>query len=174
MKLKSGSIIVCTMFLVIIFSSMPLILAQEQIWETCQISAYGTEIEEDLEVKHFKFTTATPPSGSEIPNTIYIMDNDSGENYTVTLEAGDVVSVIYEDANVIEINVAPEQARYTIEFDGSVSFVSINSINIPEFPIIFIVPMFIAATLLALIYRRKRLSPCSRPALFCSQQTTHQ
>ena len=159
MKLKIGSIAICTVLIVIIFSSMPLIFAQGQIWETCQISAYGTAIEEDIEVKSFRFTTATPPSGLEIPNTIYMMDNDNGENYTITLAEGDVVVVNYEDINIMDIEVASEQSRWTILFDGSVSFVSVNSTPIPEFSTILIVPMFVLATLLAIIYRRKRVSP---------------
>ena len=159
MKLKIGSIAICTMLLVIIFSSMPLIFAQSQIWETCQISAYGTAIEEDIEVKSFRFTTVTPPAGLEIPNTIYMMDNDNGENYTITLAEGDVVVVNYEDVNIMDFEVASEQSRWTILFDGSVSFVSVNSTPIPEFSTILIVPMFVLATLLAIIYRRKRVSP---------------
>ena len=159
MKLKIGSIAICTMLIVIIFSSMPLIFAQGQIWETCQISAYGTAIEEDIEVKSFRFTTVTPPAGLEIPNTIYMMDNDNGENYTITLAEGDVVVVNYEDVNIMDFEVASEQSRWTILFDGSVSFVSVNSTPIPEFSTILIVPMFVLATLLAIIYRRKRVSP---------------
>ena len=159
MKLKIGSIAICTVLIVIIFSSMPLIFAQGQIWETCQISAYGTAIEEDIEVKSFRFTTVTPPAGLEIPNTIYMMDNDNGENYTITLAEGDVVVVNYEDINIMDIEVASEQSRWTILFDGSVSFVSVNSTPIPEFSTILIVPMFVLATLLAIIYRRKRVSP---------------
>lgn len=159
MKLKIGSIAICTVLIVIIFSSMPLIFAQSQIWETCQISAYGTAIEEDIEVKSFRFTTVTPPAGLEIPNTIYMMDNDNGENYTITLAEGDVVVVNYEDVNIMDFEVASEQSRWTILFDGSVSFVSVNSTPIPEFSTILIVPMFVLATLLAIIYRRKRVSP---------------
>ncbi|MEJ2113471.1 MAG: hypothetical protein P8X62_07220 [Flavobacteriaceae bacterium] len=158
MKLKTGFIIVSTMLLIITLFNVPSIFAQEQVWEDCQVIAYGTNIFEDHEVESFTFTTAAPPAGSEIPNTISVMDLDTGENHTITLSAGDNVLVIYRDPINKYIEVAAEAGHYTILYEGAATFISINSAAIPEFSSILIIPMFMIATLLAIAYKKKRTS----------------
>ncbi|MCJ7614191.1 hypothetical protein MUO71_05445 [Candidatus Bathyarchaeota archaeon] len=158
MKLKIGFIVASTLFLVIALFNAPLTFAQVGLWDSCQILAYGTNIEEDHEVGSFSFIAAVPPTGSEITNSIAVMDYDSGENYTIILSEGDIVLVIYDTVISMNIEVASEADHYTILFEGSADYVSINSAVIPEFPTILIIPMFMTATLLAIIYRRKRTS----------------
>ena len=158
MKLKTGFIVVSTVLLIITLFNVPSIFAQEQIWEDCQVIAYGTNIFEDHEVESFTFTAAAPPAGSEIPNTISVMDLDTGENHTITLSAGDNVLVIYRDPINKYIEVAAEAGHYTILYEGAATFISINSAAIPEFSSILIIPMFMIATLLAIAYKKKRIS----------------
>ncbi len=158
MKLKTGFIVVSTVLLIITLFNVPSIFAQEQIWEDCQVIAYGTNIFEDHEVESITFTAAAPPAGSEIPNTISVMDLDTGENHTITLSAGDNVLVIYRDPINKYIEVAAEAGHYTILYEGAATFISINSAAIPEFSSILIIPMFMIATLLAIAYKKKRTS----------------
>jgi hypothetical protein len=51
-----------------------------------------------------------------------------------------------------------EPDHFTITFEGEARYVRLNKVDIPEFPPIIIVPLFMTATLLALIYRRKSVS----------------
>ena len=158
MKVKIGLIVACTMFLVIVLFNVPSIFAQERNWESCRISAYGTEVEEEFEVSLIRFTVVLPPTGSEITNTIEVMDSVTRENITITLSDGDRVSINYEDVIYQNIEVASEANHYTISYEGGATFISVNSTEIPEFASIVIIPMFMIATLIALVYRRKRSS----------------
>ena len=145
MKLKIGTIVVCAISFVIIFSSIASVFAQSQIWESCIIYAYGTDVDDEAEAGILRFTAATPPTGSDIPNTIYVMDDDTGENYTITLADGDSVSMNYQFPEYKEIDVAAEADHY-------------NSTAIPEFSSMLIVPLFLIATVLTIVYRKKRTS----------------
>jgi hypothetical protein len=156
MKLKIGTIAVCTISLVIILSIMSLVSAQ--VWEPCIIDAYGTEVDDEMEAGILRFTAVAPPTGSEISNTITVTDGNTGENHTITLADGDSVSMNYENSIYKEIQVAPEAGHYTIYYEGTATFVSVNSDPIPEFSSILIVPLFLIATSLAIAYRRKRNS----------------
>ena len=158
MKLKIETIAVCAISFVIIFSSMASVFAQSQIWESCIIYAYGTDVDDEAEAGILRFTAATPPTGSDIPNTIYVMDDDTGENYTITLADGDSVSMNYQFPEYKEIDVAAEADHYTIYYQGTATYVSVNSTAIPEFSSILIVPLFLIATVLAIVYRKKRIS----------------
>ena len=158
MNVKIGLSVACTMFLVIVLFNVPLMFAQERTWELCQISAYGTEVEDEFEVSLVRFTAVVPPTGSEITNTIKVMDSDTGENITINLSDGDRVSLNYEDVIFKNIMVAPVENHYSIYYEGGATFISINSAEIPEFASIVIIPMFMIATLVALVYRRKRSS----------------
>jgi len=160
MNKKIGLIVSMILFLVIALFSSPLTFAQSAGWAEVQISAYGTNlVEGDPVPETFSFTVVVPPSGSEITNTVYVLNEDTGENYTKTLAPGDIVvaSYIGMSPQVSIINAA-EPDHYIISYDGEATGVSINSTYIPEFSPILIVPMFIAATLLAIFYRRKRTS----------------
>ena len=143
---------------IIIFSSMPLIFAQDQTWESCIIDAYGIEVDDELEASILRFTAVAPPTGSEIPNTITVIDNDTGENHTITLADGDSVSMNYENPIYKEIQVAPEVGHYTIYYEVVATFISINSEPIPEFSSLIIIPLFLMVTVLGIFYRRKRAS----------------
>jgi hypothetical protein len=50
---------------------------------------------------------------------------------------------------------APE-GYWTLEYEGDITRVLIDSVDIPEFSTILLVPLFIVLTLFAIIYRRKQ------------------
>jgi hypothetical protein len=158
---KIGFIVASTLFLVVALFTAPLSFAQIP-WDYCQVSAYLSFYEEDStgSLEWTLFTVATPPSGSEVTNTIYVMNSDTGENYTKNLQNGDSVTIRYDFIIPIKNTVVPasEPDRYIIDYEGEVSNVILNNAAIPEFPPILAVPLFMTATLLAILYRRKRTS----------------
>ena len=157
---KKIGLVVFTILLGIALFNTPLMFAQSQDWDSCEISAYGTNlVEGDPVPEQFGFTVVAPPSGSEITNTIYVLNEDTGENYTKTLSPGDLVNVVYLDTiPSLSINPASEPNHWIISYDGEVSNLTVDGSYIPEFSPILIVPMFMAATILAIVYRRKRTS----------------
>ena len=162
MNKKIGFSVVSTLLLVTALMCVPLTFAQGTYWDYAKISAYGTNVDffetSTSNTQRIAFTVVTPPSGSEITNMIDVMDTDSGENYTINLSVGQRVEVNYQMANPIHNSQEPaeQSEHYIIYYEGSVSGITINAVNIPEFPPILIVPLFMTATLLAILYRRKR------------------
>jgi len=159
MNKKIGFIVVSTLFLVIALFSAPLTFAQIP-WDYCKVSAYGTnlvEFEGTSNPYRYEFTVAALPSGTEITNTVEVMDYDSGENYTINLSIGNIVRVTYDNVNPISNIIVPasESLHYTFDYEGPITSVTVNAIDVPEFPPILIVPLFMTATLLSIIYRRK-------------------
>jgi hypothetical protein len=156
MKLKIGFIVTCTLVLIIGLLNAPLTFAQT--WHSVAISTYATDlVEGDPVPEAFRFTVAQ----SALANTIEVINYDSGENYSRILDPGDLVQVTYLgglDIRLKSFTPGPVDGTFIIEFEGEASAVSINAGNIPEFSPILAVPLFIIATLLALVYRRKRIS----------------
>ena len=153
--------IISTLFLFIALFSAPLSFAQRH-WDYCEVLAYATNADlfQTGDIIYIEFYVAAPPAGSEITNTIYVINYDTGENYTKNLGVGDFVNVRW-DGFVPEsytIEPATDSVHSTIYFEGEVYNVALNYTDIPEFSPILIVPMFITASLLTLIYRKKRTS----------------
>ena len=164
MKLKIGLIAVSTLFLVTALICVPLTFAQTNYWDYAKVSAYGKNLE-DFQTstsnrERYEFTVVVPPTGSEITNTIEVMDDDSGENYTINLSVNDVVRVNYQNTNpsVNSLDPAAQSLHFNINYEGEVTGLTINTVDVPEFPPILTIPLFMIATLLALVYRRKRTS----------------
>ena len=161
MNKKIGLSVASALFLVTAFMCVPFTFAQRE-WDYAKVSAYGTYYDDFLtsttNTERFEFTVAVPPSGSEITNTVEVRDNDSGENYTITLQIGNVVRVDYQNTSplVNRVDQTPGSLNYIIDYEGDVASITINAIDIPEFPSILLVPLFMTVTLLAIIYRRKR------------------
>ena len=138
----------------------PLTFAQElRYWDSCKVSAYGfgfTEMETG-EIRSISFNVAAPPSGSDITNTLEVMDIVTGENYSITLSSGDAIVIRYDSYPPLSYTATPaaESNHYIINFEGAVVNVTIGGAVVPEFPPILAVPLFITATLLAIIYKRK-------------------
>ena len=161
MNKKIGFSVVSTLVLVTVLLYVPLTFAQTY-WDYSKVSAYGTNVDffesSTVNSERFAFDVVEPPSGSNITNTIEVMDNDSGENYTITLSVGDTVQVNYQNANPTQNSQEPaaESQHFIIYYEGPVADIMVNTVDIPEFSLILIVPFFMAATLLALVYRRKQ------------------
>lgn len=142
----------------LVFSSFS--CAQEmRFWDNCKVSAYGYNVAEleTGEIRSISFNVGTPPSGSDIPNTLEVMDYITGENYSMTLVIDDPIIIRYDTYPPItnSITQGEDSSHYIIEFEGAVVNVTIRGDVVPEFPPLIIVPLFIAATLLAIIFRRK-------------------
>jgi hypothetical protein len=161
---KKNQFTIASLFiLVTAFMSIPITLAQTE-WDYCKISAYGTGLDDystsTSNQDRLAFTVVEPPSGSNITNTVEVKDNASGENYTINLAVGERVYIDYQYRIVTENYQTPTSDPDTliIFYEGEVAQVTINNIDVPEFPIILIVPLFMAATLMAIVYRRKNIS----------------
>jgi hypothetical protein len=161
---KTNQFTIASLFiLVTAFMSIPITLAQTE-WDYCKISAYGTGLDDystsTSNQDRLAFTVVEPPSGSNITNTVEVKDNASGENYTINLAVGERVYIDYQYRIVTENYQTPtsDPDILVIFYEGEVAQVTINNIDVPEFPIILIVPLFMAATLMAIVYRRKNIS----------------
>ena len=159
MSKKIVFVVASTLFLVTALVSAPLTFAQ--IFNSVQISAYGTNvIEDNLGAGSLEFTVVVPPAGSEIPNSISAHNIASGENYTMNCSPGDGVMLTFVNLQIdtYTLTAASEPNHFIIFYEGEAGWLQVNGATIPEFSPILIVPMFITATVLAIIYRRKRTS----------------
>ena len=146
--------------LAIVLVYSPLTFAQElRYWDYCKVSAYGYNFAEmeTGDIRTTSFNVATPPSGSDITNTVEVMDYDAGENYTKIFSIDDAIIIRYDNYPPLNYTATPaaDSNHYIIYFEGPVVNISIRGVAIPEFPPILIVPLFMTATLMALAYRRK-------------------
>ena len=141
-----------------IFSS--LVFAQVmRFWDNCKVSAYGYNFAEmeTGEIRSISFNVGTPPTGSDIPNTLEVTDYVTGENHSITLSIDDPIIIRYDSYPPITNTATPgeDSSHYIINFEGAVVNVTIRGDVVPEFPPILIVPLFIISTLIVLIFRRK-------------------
>jgi len=157
---KIGLLSISILILVIAFVNVTSTFAQVH-WDYCKLSAYGTNVAEEVigEIERTVFNVVEPPTGSDITNTVEVTDYATGENYSLNLPVGISVTIRYEGINPINYTMVPasESNHYIIYYEGEVVRVAIAGTDVPEFPPILIVPLFMTATLLALIYRRKRM-----------------
>lgn len=164
MDKKISIISVFTIFLITISITIPVTLAQEEYWNYCKISAYVTNLDDysssSTNTFRYQFTIAEPPAGSNITNTLEVRNDDSGVNYTRDLSIGDVVYFNYANLNPTKnhVNAAEESNYYIIDYEGEVLDLEVNNVLIPEFSPILVSPLFMMATILAIIYRRKKLN----------------
>jgi hypothetical protein len=156
--IKNLRFTVSSIFIIIfVLLNIPLILGQNPAWY-CQVSAYGTNVLENEFAGSVNFDVVTPPSGSNISNTIIAQDLNSGENYTINLSPDEnvLINFSFQVVESYDLIAASEPDNYYITYVGEAIWLQVNGTEVPEFPPILIVPMFIAVTLLAILYRRKR------------------
>ena len=73
MNKKIGFIVLLIVFAITLLN-VPLILAQEKLWDRAIVSAYGELLaESEPPLGSFTFRIETPPTGSEVTNTIILM-----------------------------------------------------------------------------------------------------
>jgi len=155
MKKKIGIIVISSLILGVVLLSVPLTFAPLH-FDYITVSTYTSEYTSG-EVA-FTFKATAPPSGSEIPNTINLVNYGNNENLTVNIQPSGDLIVFSGEAPSISLEPALEPDHFIMSFDGPTARVTINTETIPEFPPILIIPMFIITTLLAIIYKTKRTS----------------
>ena len=154
-----GFIIFSILLLAINWLNVQLAFAQIH-WDYCKVSAYGNNFD-DFQTsglsERFQFSVVAPPSGSDISNTVEVMNYETSENYTKNLSVGDIVLIRYDNINPINLTIesASEPLHHVFYYEGEVYRVRINYDDVPEFPPFLIAPLFMTATLLAILYRRK-------------------
>jgi hypothetical protein len=156
MNKKIGVFVASSFLVITILLCVPLVSSQD--WDWCIVSAYGTiEIEAEIPVGSITFTVANLPTGTTVTNTMSVSKDSTGDNYTITLNSGDRVIVTWLDMSpsVYTTLQGSEPSYKFINFEGRVWAATVNGAQIPEFPAILITPLFIALTLLAILYRRK-------------------
>ena len=155
MKLKINTLAIFALTLVIVLSHTHTVLAQNYDW--CDILAYVTDLVNENEI--LSFTVLDPPVDSGITNELHAEIND--EDVEFPISPGDTVVVNYQDVEVTISNLIPHitEGTYVVTWSGEANSVTINAVEIPEFPSFLTIPLFISATLLAVIvFRRKQIS----------------
>ena len=149
MKMKIGFIVASTLFLIVISCISPLAFAQTYYW--CVVNAQSTDLVVDETNGVFSFTviSADPGTTNSISAAIF-----GGENYEEFLSPGDTVVVRNTGFVADDLVVFPGSGH--LIYQGPADSVTINTVEIPEFPSFLILPLFMIATLLAaIVYRRK-------------------
>ena len=118
-----------TLLLTVALLSVPLTIAQQPDWDYCRVSAYGNNVLEEVigDIKRMYFNVAIPPAGSNISNTIEVMDYLSGENHTVNLSTGELVLVRYDDINPTKYTLVPasEANHFVIYYEGQIRRIAV-------------------------------------------------
>ncbi|MEJ2281421.1 MAG: hypothetical protein P8X97_05875 [Candidatus Bathyarchaeota archaeon] len=151
MNKKITFITISTFMIVIAF--LPFVFAQIP-FDYCKVSTYGTLISDSS--VGFTMQVTTLPSGLEnITNTLELKNDNSDDIFTFDLVPGDRLQVIYSGVMNLRIDPSSEPDHFTFQFEGTTMWTTLNGTDVPEFSPILLAPLFIAVTLLALIYRRK-------------------
>jgi hypothetical protein len=144
MNKKIGFVVASTLFLIAVLSTS---LAFGQPWETCELNCQGETI--TTATGYFSFY-AVPPR-PDIPNKVTV--TGGGKTYTWDLVPGDLV--IVHGYVATDLQTSADHVTY----QGPADSVTVNAVEIPEFPSFLILPLFMIATLLAaIVLRRKRTS----------------
>jgi hypothetical protein len=152
MNKKTGVVVVASTLLLAVVLFTPFAFAQT--WPSCTVDAGGTEITVDEAGGFFSFTVKYANPG--ITNTIILSNPSTGEYIERALESGQEVVVSYSGLKEADVQI---DSQGDIAYAGPADSVTVNSIAIPEFPAFLILPLFMAATLMAaIVYRRKRTS----------------
>ena len=150
MKLKIGFIVASTFFLVIALFNPPLTFAQDPGF-FCMLNVKCTNLVTNETDGFFSFTVSS--SDTDAPNSIIAVNSDGVENSRI-LSPGDTVVVNYSLFYVNDLDYSTESG--ILIYAGPADSMTINVVEIPEFPSIIITPLFMIATLFtAVVYRRK-------------------
>jgi len=153
MNKKIGFVVASTLFLFVVLCT-PLAFAQEG-YTTVEVNVQCTDYY-FWAGNLFDFEVITPQSGT--PNTIIASDAD--HTYTINLVPGDLV-VVRVEGITSEVMTYTEASGHLL-YSGPADSVTVNEVEIPEFPSFLIVPVFMIATLLAAIVLRRKLTSYSQ------------
>ena len=149
MNKKIEFVVVSTLFLIVVLSAP---LAFSQPWNTCVINAQATAYSFCGPGENFRFEVIEPISGT--PNTI--VASDDAHTYTINLVPGDIVTINL--GGITEDLITYDQNSGHLLYEGMADSVTVNEVEIPEFPSFLILPLFMIATLLVAIVLRRKLT----------------
>jgi len=158
MNKKIGFAVASTLFLFVVLST-PLAFAQD--WFTCTVNVqaeeyYFMQVGTPPVGDTFSFYVITPIAGT--PNTI--IASDGAHTYTINLVVGDFVEISLEGLTPDDVEFYESSGH--LLYDGPADSITVNEVEIPEFPSFLILPLFMIATLLAAIVLRKKLTSQSQ------------
>ena len=147
MNKKIGVAVASTLFLIVVLST-PLTFAQG--WTSCELNAQS----EDFVANDngFSFWVISPVHPT--PNTIEV--SGSAGSYNWHLSPGERVVVSLSHFNTETVSFS--EASGHVVYSGPADSVTIDEVEIPEFPSFLILPLFIIGTLLAAIVLRRKLA----------------
>ena len=149
MNKKIGVAVASTLFLIVVLS-IPLAFAQAG-YNPCEVNVQTDDLY-FFTGNSFSFHVITPISGT--PNTI--IASDDAHTYTINLVPGDYVVVSVE--GITSDLITYTEASGHVVYSGPADSVTIDEVEIPEFPSFLILPLFMIATLLAAIVLRRKLT----------------
>ena len=155
MNNKIGAFLISAIALFALLTSACIVFAQPYDW--CIVVAYGTDLVVDETNGFFSFT-AYPDMAPDMANWI-VATEVGGDPVEINLSTGDEVVVSYHDfvdSDLIRTEDPHAPGYYRMWYQDLADSVTMNSVEIPEFPMFLILPIFMTATLLtALFFRRK-------------------
>ena len=149
MNKKIGFVVASTLFLIVVLST-PLAFAQP--WDTCNIDVQAELYSYCGPGENFRFDVIEPNPGT--PNKIVV--SGLAGDFTYDLKIGD--SVIVSVGGLIEDQITYSEGTGHLIYYGPADSVTINAVEIPEFPPFLILPLFMIATMLAAIVLRRKLT----------------
>jgi hypothetical protein len=146
---RIGFVVVSTLFLFVVLS-IP--LAFPQPWDTCVVNVQATAYSFCGPGENFAFEVIAPQAGT--PNTIVVTGTTG--NYTMNLDPGDLITISL--GGITQDLITYDQNSGHLMYEGMADSVTVNELEIPEFSSFLIVPLFVIASLLAVIVLRRKLT----------------
>jgi hypothetical protein len=146
---RIGFVVVSTLFLFVVLS-IPLAFSQAG-YATVELNVQCTDYY-FWAGNLFDFEVIAPQAGT--PNTI--IASDDAHTYTINLVPGDLV-VVRVEGLTSEVMTYTEASGHLM-YSGPADSITVNEVEIPEFSSFLIVPLFVIASLLAVIVLRRKLT----------------
>ena len=142
------------MTLFTLLSSVHIVFAQP--WDAIVVSSHVTDLVVDETGGFFSFTAVDPISPGVV-NFVTVANYGNGGSHSMNLSQGDALVVSYTDFAADDLSVSQiDPGRYLIYYNGPADSVTINTVEIPEFPswTLMLVALTVVAVAVA-IYKRK-------------------
>lgn len=154
--------------LLVVCLSVPVAYSQEvfaQNYQLVIVTAYGRDIIDDPANGILSFTVVE--SSGESSQVAIDVEKDGTHDILEEFSPGDTVTVTYDPSylvvNKFFIPDPQNPPNQRIIWEGEADSVTINSIEIPEFPVFLIPPIFLMATLLAIVISTQIRRSSSKP-----------